>query len=114
MHAWGDHLSPVLYLLTPLGWAAPGGTALVVVQTVVLAAGALAVFGYATRRLGAAPAGRALALLYLVNPPLHRINRRDNYPHAVAVTLIIAAALAVHAQRHAWCAVPLALKLGRR
>ena len=24
MHAWGDHLSPVLYLLAPLGRLAPG------------------------------------------------------------------------------------------
>ena len=114
MHAWGDHLSPVLYLLTPLGWAAPGGTALVVVQTVVLAAGALAVFGYATRRLGAAPAAGAFALLYLVNPSLHGINVRDIHPQAFAITLIIAAALAFDAQRYAWCAVALALTLACR
>src|SRR5206468_3839136 len=78
------------------------------------AAGALAVFGYATRRLGAAPAAGAFALLYLVNPSLHGINVRDIHPQAFAITLIIAAALAFDAQRYAWCAVALALTLACR
>ena len=59
MNAWGDHLSPVLYLMVPLGRVAPGAIGLLVVQTLVLAAGGLAVFGYAARRLGAVPAPAA-------------------------------------------------------
>src|SRR5207249_4371002 len=51
MHAWGDHFSPILYLLAPLGRLAPGGSALVLAQTVILCSGAVAVFVYAARRL---------------------------------------------------------------
>src|SRR5262249_33540667 len=71
MPAWGDHFSPVLYLMVPLGWVAPGAIGLLIVQTLVLAAGALAVYGYARHRLGAVPAAAGLALLFVVNPSLH-------------------------------------------
>jgi uncharacterized membrane protein len=114
MNAWGDHFSPVLYLMVPLGRVAPGAIGLLVVQTLVLAAGGLAVFGYAARRLGAVPAAGGLALLFLVNPSLHGINIRDIHPQAFAITLIIAAALAFDAGRYAWCAVALALTLACR
>ena len=114
MNAWGDHLSPVLYLLVPLGRAAPGAIGLVVVQTLALAAGGLAVFGYAARRLGAAPVAGAFALLFLVNPSLHGINIRDIHPQAFAITLIVAAALAFDAGRYAWCAAALVLTLSCR
>ena len=114
MHAWGDHLSPVLYLLTPLAWAGPVAIGLLLVQTVVLAAGALAVFGYAARRLGAVPAAGVLALLFVVNPSLHGINIRDIHPQAFAISLLVAAALAFDARRYAWCAIALALTLACR
>ena len=114
MHAWGDHLSPVLYLMVPLARVAPGAIGLLVVQTLVLAAGGLVVFGYAARRLGAVPAAGALALLFLVNPSLHGINIRDIHPQAFAITLIVAAALAFDAGRYAWCAAALAVTLACR
>ena len=114
MHAWGDHLSPVLYLLAPLAWAGPVAIGLLLVQTLVLAAGALAVFGYAARRLGTVPAAGGLALLFVVNPSLHGINIRDIHPQAFAITLLVAAALAFDARRYAWCAIALALTLACR
>jgi uncharacterized membrane protein len=114
MHAWGDHLSPVLYLLAPLAWAAPGAIELLLVQTLVLAAGALAVFGYAARRLGTVPTAGGLALLFIVNPSLHGINIRDIHPQAFAITLLVGAALAFDARRYAWCAIALALTLACR
>lgn len=114
MHAWGDHLSPVLYLLVPLARVAREAIGLLVVQTLVLAAGALAVYGYAARRLGAAPAAAGLALLFVVNPSLHGINIRDIHPQAFAITLLIAAALAFDAGRPGWCAVALAFTLACR
>ena len=114
MSAWGDHLSPVLYLLVPLFWIAPGAIGLVIAQTLVLGAGGLAVFGYATRRLGVGPAAGAFALLFLINPPLHGINLRDIHPQAFTITLIVVAALAFDAGRYAWCAVALVLTLACR
>ncbi|HUG35641.1 MAG TPA: DUF2079 domain-containing protein, partial [Candidatus Limnocylindrales bacterium] len=40
MHAWGDHLSPIMYLVAPLFWVAPGATVLLLVQSIALALGA--------------------------------------------------------------------------
>jgi uncharacterized membrane protein len=114
MNAWGDHFSPILYLFVPLAMVAPGAAPLLVGQTLVLAAGGLAVFGYATRRLGVVPAAGAFALLFLANPSLHGINLRDIHPQAFAITLIVAAALAFDAGRYAWCALALALTLACR
>src|SRR5262249_18518866 len=114
MSAWGDHLSPVLYVLVPLGWAAPGAPGLLIAQTLVLAAGGVAVYAYAARRLGAGPTAAAFALLFLVNPSLHGISIRDIHPQAFAITLIVAAALAFDAGRYAWCAAALALTLACR
>ena len=118
MHAWGDHFSPVLYLLVPLGRLAPGGTALVLAQTLVLSSGAVAVFRYATRRLSPATnaplVATGFALLYLVNPSLHGINIRDIHPQAFAIAFIVWAAAAFDARRYGWCALALVLTLGGR
>jgi uncharacterized membrane protein len=114
MHAWGDHFSPVLYLLAPLGWIAPGAVAVLLAQTVILAAGAFAVLAFARRRLGVVAGAAVLALLYLVNPSLHGINLRDIHPQAFAIPLLIAAALAFDAGRYVWCALALVLTLGCR
>ena len=99
MHAWGDHLSPIMYLLVPLFWIAPGPVALLVVQSVALAAGALAVFGIARLRLGDERAAAAFALLYLVNPSLHGVNVRDFHAAALAIPLLLAAIYSAEAGR---------------
>ena len=89
---------------------------LVLAQTAILGAGAVAVFHYATRRLGpdgTRPAA-AFALLYLVNPSLHGINIRDIHPQAFAIASVVWAAAAFDARRYAWCALALVLTLGGR
>jgi uncharacterized membrane protein len=91
MNAWGDHLSPIMYLLAPLFWVTPGAVALLVAQAVALALGALAVFGIAARRLGDEGPAAVFALLYLVNPSLHGINVRDFHAAALAIPLLLAA-----------------------
>src|SRR5437762_14178539 len=72
MHAWGDHFSPILYLLAPPARLPAGGAARVLAQTVVLCSCAVAGFAYAARRLHSlsdvARPPAALAPLYLVNP----------------------------------------------
>jgi len=114
MHAWGDHLSPVFYPLALLGWLVPGAAALLLAQTLILAAGGLAVLGYARRRLGATPVAGGLALLLLVNPSLHGINIRDIHPQAFAIPLLIAAALAFDAERYWWSGAALVATLACR
>jgi uncharacterized membrane protein len=91
MHAWGDHLLSIMYLFVPAFWLAPGPVVLLVGQSVALAAGALAVFGIARRRLGDERPAAAFAVLYLVNPSLHGINVRDFHAAALAIPLLLAA-----------------------
>src|SRR5258708_31630857 len=114
MHAWGDHFSPILYLFVPLGWLAPGAVALLLAQTAIFAAGAVAMAGFATRRLGAARPAAAFAVLYLLSPTLHGINVRDFHPTAFSIPLVIAAAWAVDAGRPASAAVAVVTALAGR
>ena len=91
MHAWGDHLSPIVYLFVPPAWLLPSAPVLLVGQSVILALGALPVFGIARHRLGDGPPAAAFAILYLVNPSLHGINVRDFHAAALAIPLLLAA-----------------------
>ena len=109
MHAWGDHFSPILYLLIPLGWLPSVGAGLLLAQTAILAAGGLVVYGFARHRLGDDGLAAGFALVYLVNPSLQGINVRDVHPQAFAIPLLIAAALALDARRWGWCALALVL-----
>jgi uncharacterized membrane protein len=91
MHAWGDHLSPIMYAFVPAFWVASSPLVLLIAQSVALAIGAVAVFGIARHRLGDERPAAAFALLYLVNPSLHGINVRDFHAAALAIPLLLAA-----------------------
>lgn len=91
MHAWGDHLSLIFYLLVPLMALFPGPVPVLVAQTASLAFGAVAVFVIARRRLGSERLAAAFAAVYLLNPSLHGVNLRDFHPAALAIPLLLAA-----------------------
>src|SRR5216683_3948676 len=91
MHAWGDPLSPIVYLFVPAFWLMPSATVLLVGQSVLLALGALPVFGIARHRFQDERPAAAFAVLYLVNPSLHGINVRDFHAAALAIPLLLAA-----------------------
>jgi uncharacterized membrane protein len=114
MHAWGDHFSPVFYLFAPVAWIAPGAAPLLIAQTLVLAAGALAVYQFGWRRVRDAGLAATLAVLYLANPSMHGVNLRDIHPQAFAIALVPAAALAFDRKRYRLCAAALALTLAGR
>jgi uncharacterized membrane protein len=114
MHAWGDHLSPIMYLLVPPFWLAPGASVLLVLQSAILALGGVPVFALARRRLGDERLALAFAALYLVNPTLHGINVRDFHAAALAIPLLLAAMAAADAGRPLPCAAALALALACR
>lgn len=114
MHAWGDHFSPILYLLVPLFRVAPGAIVLLVFQSAALALGALAVFGIATRRLGDERPAAVFALLYLLNPSLQGINVRDFHTAALAIPLLLAAIYFAEAERPWLFAAAVLLVLGTR
>jgi uncharacterized membrane protein len=111
MHAWGDHLSPIMYVFAPAFWLAPGAVVLLIAQSVALALGGFAVFGLARARLGDERPAAAFALLYLVNPSLHGINVRDFHAAALAIPLLLAAFWAVETGRPWLALVPAALTL---
>jgi uncharacterized membrane protein len=111
MHAWGDHLSPIMYLFVPAYWLIPGPVVLLVAQSVALALGGVAVFGLARARLGDERPAAAFALLYLANPSLHGINVRDFHAAALAIPLLLAAFWAVEAGRPRLALLPAALTL---
>ena len=111
MHAWGDHLSPIMYVFVPAFWIAPGAVVLLVAQSVALALGGIAVFGLARARLQDERPAAAFALLYLASPSLQGINVRDFHTAALAIPLLLAAAWAVEAGRPGWALLPAALTL---
>ena len=111
MHAWGDHLSPIMYVFVPAFWLAPSPVVLLIAQSVALALGAAAVFGLARARLRDERPAAAFALLYLINPSLHGINVRDFHAAALAIPLLLAAMWAVEAGRPWLALLPAAVTL---
>lgn len=99
MHAWGDHLSPILWALVPAFWVAPGPVTLLVAQSIVLALGAPAVYLLARRRLEDERLAALFAVLYLVNPSLQGMNVRDFHAAALAVPLLLWVFVAADAGR---------------
>lgn len=114
MHAWGDHLSPIMWAFVPAFWVAPGAPTLLVAQAVILALGAPAVYLLARRRLGDEGLAALFALLYLANPSLQGINVRDFHAAALAVPLLLWAFVAAEAGRALLFAGALALVLATR
>ena len=114
MHAWGDHFSPIMYLLVPFFLVAPGAYPLLVFQSVALALGALVVFGIAARRLGDERPAAVFALLYLLNPSLQGINVRDFHAAALAIPLLLAAVYFAEAERPWLFAASVLLALATR
>jgi uncharacterized membrane protein len=97
-HAWGNHLSPIFYLLAPLSLVLAGPAHLLVIQSIALALGAVPLFLLARRHLREDRAA-AVALLYLLNPSLHGVNVRDFHPAALAIPLLLTAMWAFEAHR---------------
>jgi uncharacterized membrane protein len=114
MHAWGDHLSPILWGLVPLFWIVPGPVTLLVVQSIALAFGAPAVYLLARRHLGDDGLAALFAILYLVNPSLHGMNIRDFHPAVLAVPLLLWTFVAAEAGRPLLCAGMVVLTLATR
>ena len=112
-HAWGNHFSPIFYLLAPLTLVFSGPAFLLVLQSVALGLGAVPLFLLARARVGA-EAGAAIALLYLLNPSLQGINVRDFHPAALAVPLLLTAMLAAERRRFALFGLATLLTLATR
>jgi uncharacterized membrane protein len=86
----GSHFDPILALLAPLWWLWPSPEALLVLQAVAVAAGAIPLYFLARRHLPEWPAA-AVACAYLLFPPVQWLTVSDFHPVALATPLLLAA-----------------------
>lgn len=86
----GSHFDPILAALAPLWWLWPSPEALLVLQAVALAAGAIPLYLLARRHLPDRPAA-AIAGAYLLFPPVQWLTVSDFHPVALATPLLLAA-----------------------
>lgn len=79
-HLFGDHASFILLLLVPLYWIAPSVDTLLLVQSAVIAAGAIPVFLYARPRLESSALAFVLGAVYLAHPAVGWTNLENFHP----------------------------------
>lgn len=99
-HFLGDHFWPVLVLLAPLYWVAPGPETLVVVQAVLFALSIVPVFLFARDRFAFGPS-IALAIAYACHWGLQRAAAFDFHETAFAPLAVATAILAMDRRRWA-------------
>jgi uncharacterized membrane protein len=98
--AWlGDHASLNLFLIAPLYALFRTPLTLLIVQSVALAIGALAVHGLALREVRHAGAALACAAVYLLNPALGHLNLFEFHPEVLSTPALLFAFLALREGR---------------
>ena len=85
----GSHFDPILAALAPLWWLWPDPELLLVVQAAAVAVGALPVFWLARKHLASDRTAAALALAYLLSPPVQWLTVSDFHPVALACPLLL-------------------------
>ncbi len=88
----GHHFSPALLLLTPVYYLWPDAAVLLILQTVVLALGAIPVFLYTRGQTGSQILSLALSTAYLLFPALGYVNLFDFHEIVLSVPLLSFAA----------------------
>jgi uncharacterized membrane protein len=94
----GAHFDPILAALAPLWWLWPSPELLLVLQAAALAAGSVPLYLLARRHVAARPAA-ALAVAYLLFPPVQWLTVSDFHPVALACPLLLAAWLFLDRRR---------------
>ena len=77
---FGDHTSFILLLLVPFYWFISSSSFLFIVQSMMIAAGAIPVFLYTRRRLESEIAASIFALVYLIHPATVWIGVENFHP----------------------------------
>ncbi len=102
MHFFGDHMSPILFLLSPLNWGGGKPTVLLTLQTVALGAGAIPLYLLAVRKLKSRWVGLGIAAAYLFYPALQNQNLADFHPEVLGTAFLLFAFLAIDKRRFVW------------
>lgn len=97
--AW--HFRPILLLLLPSYALFPRAETLLVLQSLVLALGALPIYWMAKDELGG-KYGVLFAGLYLLYPALHGVNSSDFHPVALAITPLLFSFYMFKKRRYGW------------
>ena len=85
----GSHFDPVLALLAPLWLLWPSPELLLVVQAAAVAAGALPVFWLARAHFDSEQPAAALAVAYLLYPPVQWLTTSDFHPVSLACPMLL-------------------------
>ncbi|MBI2191764.1 MAG: DUF2079 domain-containing protein [Planctomycetes bacterium] len=75
----GDHFSPVLFLILPIYALAPAHETLIILHAAAIGLGAVPVFLLARRATGSASCATAMALAYLLFPPVQMQTTNHSY-----------------------------------
>jgi uncharacterized membrane protein len=85
----GSHFDPILVVLAPLWWLWPSPELLLVVQAAATALGAVPVYWLARAHLDGERPALALAVAYLLYPPVQWLTASDFHPVALACPLLL-------------------------
>jgi uncharacterized membrane protein len=89
LHILGDHFSPVLWVIAPLYRLGMDVRGLLILQTVLIASGAIPTYCIARRLQISGWAAAALSMMYLMHPALQRMNLFDFHPVALCTPLLL-------------------------
>lgn len=102
MNLFGDHMAPILFLLTPLYWIRGNAPALLSLQTVVLGSGAIPIYLLARDKLDSRWVALGLAGAYLLYPAVQYVNLFDFHPESLGLVFLLYAFLAIERRRFVW------------
>jgi len=105
------HFSPILALLFPIYYVAPGISTLLVIKSVAIGAAAYPLFRIVRRLTCSDMAALYIGLAYLLNPGIHGANWFDFQPQSLAPLLIFATYYLLIAKRWAYYFPALTLTL---
>ena len=108
---FGDHTSFVLLLLVPFMWIFSSTSMLFVVQSVVIACGAIPIYAYARKRLESDALGCVFACTYLLYPAVSWTNVENFHPDSFLGVFIAVALWAALSRKWRWYAIAVVLAL---
>ena len=108
---FGDHTSFILLLLVPFMWVFSSTSMLFVVQSVVIACGAIPIYAYARKQLESDALGCMFACTYLLYPAVSWTNVENFHPDSFLGVLIAVALWAALSRKWRWYAVAVVLAL---
>ncbi len=85
----GDHVEPILFLITPLYWVYPSPLILVVIQTIIIAIGAIPLYFLTKNVLKNELIALIIPFAYLIHPSTQYMNLFDFHPETLAVSFIL-------------------------